>query len=57
LPDVAALRAKLAARVWKIAFYERGKVTMLEDGTHITVEMVDEWRKEIAELRLLTKAS
>jgi hypothetical protein len=53
--DIAALRIELAAREGDAQQFDAGIMTMLEDGTLITAEMVQQWREEIAELRRLTQ--
>jgi hypothetical protein len=49
----ADLLAELKAREVELAYFEAGKLTMLEDGSPVTPQMVRKWREEIAELRRL----
>jgi hypothetical protein len=52
-----ALLAEIAVREWEIAFYETGKMTILENGEPVTTEIVERWREEIAEMRRLAEVS
>jgi hypothetical protein len=55
-PNRDALLAEIAVREWEIALYETGKTTILENGEPVTIETVQQWREQIAELRRLSQA-